>query len=91
MSSRVIRAFDPKPGAYSRLRDNDVKLFGARVAPDAAGDPGTVLGIDEMGMLVACGTGGVRIGYVHPAGRRRLASLDWAQGRGVAAGDTFDR
>lgn len=87
--SRVIRAFDPDPGAYSRLRDNDVKLFGARVAADATGDPGTVLVIDEMGMLVACGTGGVRIGYAHPAGRRRLASLDWAQGRGVAAGDVF--
>ena len=89
--SRVIRAFDPDPGAYSRLRDNDVKLFGARVAADAAGDPGTVLGIDEMGMLVACGTGGIRIAYAHPAGRRRLASLDWAQGRGVAAGDVFNQ
>jgi methionyl-tRNA formyltransferase len=89
--SRVIRAFDPDPGAYSRLRDNDVKLFGARVAADAAGDPGTVLEIDEMGMLVACGTGGIRIAYAHPAGRRRLASLDWAQGRGVAAGDVFNQ
>ena len=88
--SRVIRAFDPDPGAYSRLRDNDVKLFGARVAADAVGDPGTVLGIDEMGMLVACGTGGIRIAYAHPAGRRRLACLDWAQGRGVAAGDVFE-
>jgi methionyl-tRNA formyltransferase len=88
--SRVIRAFDPDPGAFSRLRDNDVKLFGPRVAADATGDPGTVLAIDEMGMLVACGTGGVRIGYAHPAGRRRLASLDWAQGRGVAAGDVFN-
>jgi methionyl-tRNA formyltransferase len=87
--SRVIRAFDPDPGAHSRLRDNEVKLFGARIATDARGDPGTVLAIDEMGILVACGTGGVRIGYAHPAGRRRLASLDWAQGRGVAAGDVF--
>ena len=88
--SRVIRAFDPEPGAYSRLRDIDVKLFGARVATDVTGDPGTVLAIDEMGMLVACGAGGVRIGYAHPAGRRRLASLDWAQGRGVAQGDAFN-
>jgi methionyl-tRNA formyltransferase len=89
--SRTIRAYDPVPGAYSTLRDNEVKLFGARVAADAGGDPGVVLGIDEMGMLVACGTGGVRIGYAHPAGRRRLASMDWAQGRGVAAGDVFEK
>jgi len=89
--SRTIRAFDPAPGAFSALRDTEVKLFGARVAHDVTGDPGVVLGIDEMGMLVACGTGGVRIAYAHPAGRRRLASLDWAQGRGVAAGDVFER
>jgi methionyl-tRNA formyltransferase len=87
--SRVIRAYDPVPGAYSTLHDNEVKLFGVRVAQDAKGDPGVVLEIDEMGMLVGCGTGGVRIAYAHPAGRRRLASLDWAQGRGVAAGDAF--
>ena len=88
--SRTIRAFDPVPGAFSSLRGAEVKLYGARVAPDVEGDPGVVLGIDEMGLLVACGSGAVRIAYAHPAGRRRLASLDWAQGRGVAAGDAFE-
>lgn len=87
--TRAVRAFDPTPGAYSRLRDTDVKLFGARPAADASGDPGQVLTIDEMGMLVACGTGGVRIAYAQPAGRRRLAALDWAQGRGVVPGECF--
>jgi methionyl-tRNA formyltransferase len=86
---RAVRAFDPLPGAYARLGDVDVKLFGARVAADATGDPGHVLEIGEMGMLVACGSGGVRIAYAQPAGRRRLATLDWAQGRGIAAGDVF--
>ena len=89
--SRMIRAFDPVPGAFSTLHGTEVKLFGARVAADPSGDPGAVLEIDEMGMLVACGTGGVRIGYAHPAGKRRLAALDWAQGRGVAAGDVFGK
>ena len=87
--ARVVRAYDPRPGAFSMLREQEVKLFGARPAPDAEGDPGRVLGIGERGMLVGCGTGGVRIAYVHPAGRRRLAALDWAQGRGVVEGDQF--
>jgi methionyl-tRNA formyltransferase len=87
--SRAIRAFDPAPGAFSSLRGTEVKLFGARIAADATGDPGVVMAIDEMGMLVACGEGGVRIAYAHPAGRRRLAALDWAQGRGISAGDIF--
>ena len=87
--ARAVRAYDPMPGAFSTLHGSEVKLFGARIAADSKADPGVVLAIDEMGMLVGTGDGGVRIAYVHPAGRRRLASLDWAQGRGVAVGDGF--
>jgi methionyl-tRNA formyltransferase len=87
--ARTIRAFDPAPGALTSLRGQDVKLFGARVARDARGEPGTVVAVDESGLLVACGEGGVRVGYAQPAGKRRLAGLDWVQGRGVAVGDRF--
>jgi methionyl-tRNA formyltransferase len=87
--SRVIRAFDPKPGAFTLQRGTEVKLFGSRLAPDARGDIGAVLDIEESGMLVACATGGIRVGYVQPAGKRRIAAFDWAQGRGVAVGDVL--
>ncbi len=86
---RAIRAFDPRPGAFTALQSTEVKLFGARPVRSARGAPGEVLDIDESGMLVACDRGAVRIAYVHPAGRRRLAALDWAQGRGIAVGDQF--
>ena len=86
---RTIRAYDPKPGAFTTLNGVEVKLFGPRYSHSARGRPGEVLDIDESGMLVACLEGGVRIAYVHPAGKRRLATLDWAQGRGVTAGDQF--
>lgn len=87
--ARAIRAYDPAPGAWSVVRDTETRLYGARVATDVSGDPGFVLAIDEMGLLVACGEGGVRVAYAHPAGRRRMATLDWAQGRGIAVGDAF--
>ena len=87
--ARAIRAFDPKPGAWSMLRDLEVKLFGVRPAMDAEGAPGQVMGIGERGALIACGEGGVRVAYAHPAGKRRLAMLDWAQGRGIKVGDRF--
>ena len=86
---RQIRAYDPRPGAFTQLGDLEVKLFGPRPIHSSRGAPGTVLDVDESGMLVACGAGGVRIAYVHPSGKRRLAALDWAQGRGVAVGDRF--
>lgn len=85
----AIRAYDPRPGAWTTLRGVDVKLFGAVAINDAQGDPGEVLDVDEHGLLIACRSGAVRVGYAQPAGKRRLAGLDWAQGRGVATGDTF--
>ncbi|HEY0970435.1 MAG TPA: methionyl-tRNA formyltransferase [Gemmatimonadales bacterium] len=85
--ARLVRAYDPRPGAFTTLRDAEVKLYGARAMESRSGDPGEVIAIDESGMLVGCGDGAIRIAEAHPAGRRRLAALDWAQGRGVSAGD----
>lgn len=89
--ARAIRAFDPKPGAWSTVNGGEVRLYGVRVLPDRRGAAGEVLEVGEMGMIIACapGSGGVAIEQVHPAGKRRLASLDWAQGRGVAVGDVW--
>jgi methionyl-tRNA formyltransferase len=87
--ARAIRAFDPKPGAWGIVNDGEVRLFGVRVLPDRRGDAGEVLEIGEMGMIIACGTGGIAVETVHPAGKRRLAALDWAQGRGIAQGDRW--
>ncbi len=88
--ARRIRAYDPKPGAWSTVRGGEVRLYGARAIVDRAGTPGEVLETDEMGMIVACGEGAVAIREVHPAGKRRMAALDWAQGRGVAVGDRWE-
>lgn len=88
--ARAIHGYDPKPGAWGIVRGGEVRLFGARVLEDRHGDPGEVLGIGEMGMIIACGTGAVAVEAVHPAGKRRLAALDWAQGRGIAQGDRWE-
>ena len=83
--ARTIRAFDPKPGAFTQSNGADVKLFGARIAA-ANGAPGEVLAIDDGGMTVACGKGAIRIANVQPAGKRRLTPSEWFRGRGIAVG-----
>jgi methionyl-tRNA formyltransferase len=88
---RHIRAYDPRPGAWGRVRGVEVKLFGARIAPrGTTHEAGEILSVDDVGMLVACGAGAVRVTVVQPAGKRRLRPADWANGRGVAVGDRFD-
>ncbi|MCC7195046.1 MAG: methionyl-tRNA formyltransferase [Gemmatimonadaceae bacterium] len=84
---RAVRAYDPKPGAWTMRGNVEVRLFGAKRVTGLGGTPGTVLRADDDGLVVACGSDAVRIAEIHPAGRRRLATAEWARGRGVAIGD----
>ena len=89
----AIRAFDPKPGAFTTLGGADVKVFGARAATLAIAhgtafpSGGTVLAIDDDGAVIACGDGVVRIVDAQPAGKRRLSIGELARGRGIKVGD----
>jgi methionyl-tRNA formyltransferase len=90
--ARVIRAYDPRPGAFTTRDGVDVKVFGPRIGKDvpddSAGDrdPGRVLSaVGEL--VVACGKGALRITDVQPAGRSRMTAAEWSRGRGISAGD----
>lgn len=86
--ARVIRAYDPRPGAFALSSGGEVKLFGARLAPrSGSAQPGVVLDVADGGMVVACGAGAVRISHVQPSGKRRMSPQEWARGRGVSPGD----
>lgn len=91
--ARIVRAYDPKPGAFTTRQGVEVKLFGARETEEAGDEgrhrAGEVVAIDDEGMLVACGDGAVRISHVQPAGRRRVTAQEWSRGRGVAVGDVL--
>ncbi len=89
--ANLIRAYDPRPGAFTRHRGADVKCFGVRASHmhthvDA---PGTVLALDDHGLLIACGEGTVRISEVHPSGRKRQRVQQWMAGRGIAIDDVL--
>jgi methionyl-tRNA formyltransferase len=86
--ARVIRAYDPRPGALAAHRDSEVKLFGARaMASLRTLEPGTVSVIDGNGMAVACGDGAVQVTVLQPSGKKRLTPAEWAHGRGIAVGE----
>lgn len=87
---RHVRAYDPKPGAFTTHRGGDIKLFGALPAgapSDSAHAPGTVVAIDGRGMVVTCGTGAVTIVCAQPAGRIRVNPDEWMRGRGIEVGE----
>ncbi len=83
----LIRALDPKPGAWSELDGREVKLFGARVVEDR-GPPGQIRMMDD-GLRITAGQGAVAVQEVQPAGKPRMAAADWMRGRGAQEGQQF--
>ena len=84
--SRVIRAYDPRPAAFTTANGSEVKLFHPSLADGLSGNPGQILEVGDE-LVLACGEGAVRISEVQPAGRRRMAAGDWTRGRAVVVGD----
>jgi methionyl-tRNA formyltransferase len=85
--ARVIRAFDPEPGAWAMLHGEPVKLFGAR-AVNTGGEPGTVLSAGRT-LQIAAGVGAVEVNEVQPAGKKRMPVAALLSGRGIAVGQRF--
>lgn len=88
-----IRAFDPAPGAWATLDDEELKLFGAAVIPRPPGALGTTPGAclllqdptrdaAEPRLLIRAGDGAaVAVRTVQPAGRARMPAGDFVRGR----------
>jgi methionyl-tRNA formyltransferase len=81
--ARVVRAFDPDPGAWALLDGQEVKLFGAR-ATNGSGTPGTVLQAGKV-LSIAALVGAVEVAEIQPAGKKRMPVADWVRGHGALA------
>lgn len=75
-----VRAFDPAPIAETRDAGEQLRILRARpvdVASTAA--PGTVLGLHDDALHVACGTGTLAIRVLQRPGRKAVSAREWAQ------------
>jgi methionyl-tRNA formyltransferase len=86
--ARLIRANDPKPGAFTKTPKGEVKLFGPKVMDGIKGKPGEVLKTTGE-LVIACGIDALRIAEVQPAGKKRMSVHEWVRGRGTVAGDVY--
>lgn len=97
--ARKVRAFDPFPGASTRLAGETLKIWGAQALAhgEGAGNgdiqlrPGLILASEPRGLVVAAGAGTcLRITHLQRPGGKRLAVADYLQGHAVAPGQCFD-
>lgn len=73
------RALSPEPAATTSFRGEGLKVVRAEAAP-ASGDPGTIVEVSGLGVVVAAGRDGVRPLELGPAGRRRMSGSDFVNG-----------
>jgi methionyl-tRNA formyltransferase len=88
---RAMRAFDPFPGAASSVRDTVVKCWSGTVVR-GAGEPGTVLAIDDEGgggITIACGRDALRCTVLQRPGSKRLPAGEFQRGFPVSVGERF--
>ena len=83
---RLVRALRPSPGAATHLHGETLKIWRSH-AEDASGAPGTVLESGPGGIVVACGTGALRIVELQRAGGKRLAADAFLRGCPIPAGE----
>ena len=87
-----IRGMDATPGAWSELAGMPIKCFRPSLVPESEfSQPGAVVRADpEQGLVISTSSGGVSVSEVQPAGRQRMSTLDWINGRGVKLGQHFE-
>jgi methionyl-tRNA formyltransferase len=90
---RLIRAFNPVPGAYTSWNGQVLKIWRAEpvmVAADLSAKAGTVVQADNNGVVVATGTGAIRLLELQRAGGKRLAPRQFLAGTPIDAGTRFE-
>jgi methionyl-tRNA formyltransferase len=85
--ARRVRALAPAPGATTTIQGTRLKIYrvspGGDPWPDA--EPGRLRSGGD-GLLVATGSGVLRLDEVQAEGRRRMAGGDWARGARIPEG-----
>lgn len=86
---RLIRGFDPWPGAFCEMDGMTVKLWAAEVtgepAPVDVAD-GQVIAADKAGLRISCGGQILLITQLQAPGKKRMAAADYLRGHAILPG-----
>ena len=77
-----IMGCSPDPGAWCELRGERFKIHRARTTTEQADLAPGVLATTKRQAFVGTGSGALELLEVQPAGKRRMAAMDWARNAG---------
>ncbi len=75
---RMIRAFNPRPGAWMEVAGQRMKVLAASIIPTRL--PSGRLEVAGQQVLAGFGDGTIELLWVQPAGRKAMAAGAWARG-----------
>jgi methionyl-tRNA formyltransferase len=85
--SQKIRAFTSLPGAWTRFRDEVVKVDSVKIS-DHSFAPGQIKVIEKE-LFVGTATQALSIGYLTPSGKSRMDARSWLNGARLVDGENF--
>lgn len=86
----VIRAFNPNPIAYTWYNGLRLKIYEAEPV-ESAGIPGQVLCAGKNGLVVACGTGALKINRLQAPGKHVMTDIEFLNGNKITIGEYFGK
>ena len=90
--SCMVRALDPRPGAYTFWNGQRLRVYMPFVIDVDAMDmePGTVCRVGEDGVVIATGKGCLGIRELQWPGKRRMPCAEFLRGRPIPVGARFE-
>jgi methionyl-tRNA formyltransferase len=91
--SALIRALDPKPGAYTIWKNKKIKLFSTGIANERRFDllPGRIVSQGEEGLVIETGQGAIKVREIQYPGKKRLPVKDFLRGTSLPEGIILGR
>jgi methionyl-tRNA formyltransferase len=89
--ARLVRAYDPWPGAYTAYQGRRLRLLRASAIPEWSGEtrPGTVLTLPDGPIAVATGQGALVLQEVQLAGKRAMPIEAFVRGQHAFVGSVL--
>ena len=80
-----VRGLNPWPVAFTTYDGKVWKLWWTEIVHNEGthGEPGTIVAREPDGLIVACGTGAIKITELQPEGKKRMSMRDFLQGAGA--------
>jgi methionyl-tRNA formyltransferase len=83
---RIVRAFDPVPGAQTSTDGATLKIWKAIPLAGRFGTPGSIVQADGSALIVACGNGALSVSELQRAGGKRMPVRAFLAGHRLPVG-----